>query len=160
MRPHMRSRSRPCRRPALRRLRPPRSPRWYRQRKSPPNPVAAPHGKRSITRRQIPIMTSGGIRTRRPMSAPHRTKSLYRPQTDPSGPAGGPFLFVCVQSRLTCSDPLASATQEQLDSQFWFDRTIEKFTTTLRIVPPCKELLGSARFQSRNAGLPRRISRV
>jgi dienelactone hydrolase len=30
---------------------------------------------------------------------------------------------------------LASATQEQLDSQFWFDRTIEKFTTTLRIVP-------------------------
>jgi len=32
-------------------------------------------------------------------------------------------------------DPLASATQEQLDSQFWFDRTIEKFTTTLRIVP-------------------------
>jgi hypothetical protein len=32
-------------------------------------------------------------------------------------------------------DRLASATQEQLDSQFWFDRTIEKFTTTLRIVP-------------------------
>ena len=30
---------------------------------------------------------------------------------------------------------MASATQEQLDSQFWFDRTIEKFTTTLRIVP-------------------------
>jgi hypothetical protein len=26
-------------------------------------------------------------------------ESLYRPQKDPSGPAGGPFLFVCVQSR-------------------------------------------------------------
>jgi hypothetical protein len=66
-------------------------------------------------------------------------------------------LFVCNPGNLF-RDPLASATQEQLDSQFWFDRTIEKFTTTLRIVPPCKELLGSARFQSRNAGLPRRIS--
>jgi len=43
-------------------------------------------------------------------------------------------LFVCNPGNLF-RDPLASATQEQLDSQFWFDRTIEKFTTTLRIVP-------------------------
>jgi len=39
-------------------------------------------------------------------------------------------LFVCNPGNLF-RHPLASATQEQ----FWFDRTIEKFTTTLRIVP-------------------------
>jgi hypothetical protein len=91
----MRSRSRPCRRPTLRRLRWPRRLRWFRQRKSIPTLASVANGKRNITRRQRPIMTPAGIRTRRAISGPRRTKSSS-PAKDPTGaPRWRVFCCLC-----------------------------------------------------------------
>jgi len=78
----MRSRSRPCRRPALRLLQPPRRPRCLQQRKSTPIQVAvAPaDGMWNVTSQQRLIMTPGGIHTPAAISAPHPTKSLSPPR--------------------------------------------------------------------------------
>jgi hypothetical protein len=91
----MRSRSRPCRRPTLRQLRWPRRLRWFRQRKSIPTLASVANGKRNITRRQRPIMTPAGIRTRRAISGPRRTKSSS-PAKDPTGaPRWRVFCCLC-----------------------------------------------------------------
>jgi hypothetical protein len=80
VRRRMRSRSRPCRRPAPRRLPLSRLPRRLQQQKSIPTPVSAAHGKKNITRPQRPITIPGGNHTPKAVSAPGQTKSFSSPR--------------------------------------------------------------------------------
>ena len=96
-------------RPTLRRLRWPRRLRWFRQRKSIQTLASVANGKRNITRRQRPIMTPAGIRTRRAISGRRRNKNRHRLQkTRPARPAGGSFVVCVPLQRPTGNQPVGA----------------------------------------------------